>query len=561
MNSKTLRVVSILVVLVLLVTAVAACGQAAEPTAAPEPTAVPEPTKAPEPTEAAAPPPEAAEKPVIVMALDSDLDNLEPTFFKTDSAYYLTANLYQALLKEKYEPSADGAYLQGTFTFEPDGAESLTYSEDGKCATFVIRKGMTFENGAEVNAHSFKYGIDRALLGPGYLASLLYLGGVTDAEQAKVIDDWTLEVCAENKTPMFESIFAFSVIPAMDEATSKEHATDADPWATEWYLTNPNGSGPYTLTEWTPGEQYVVEPNLNYWQGEDYFQNSKIIVKLIPSPQDRLLLLKSGGIDLTIGIPFKDVDELKNDPSVNVLEIPYSRVRFLGMNNKLAPFDDVKVRQAVMYAIPYDTILEKAVYGHGRPAKSIIPSDFPSSDQEYWPYDTDPEKAKALLEEAGVALPIDVELAIRLSIPEDVEAATWIQSAMSEVGINVTVNKMTDAQFFDKLNTRQLPMFIHDWYSWLHDPYYQWNWLTRCEMGTNYVDYCNPEIDALFEEGLYEQDPARRDEISQEMQHIWLDDAPWAPLYHPNWIIGTSPEFKGFVVDFALMLQYAQMGK
>ncbi len=583
MNSKTFRTVSILLVLVLLVSAAAACAPAAEPTTAPEPTAAPEPTTAPEPTEVpvaeeaeeptAAPEPTeapaaedteepaAAEKPVIVMALDSDLDNLEPTFFKTDSAYYLETNLYQALLKETFEPSADGTYLAGTFTFEPDGEESITYSDDGTCATFKIREGMTFENGAEVNAHSFKYGIDRALLGPGYLASLLYLGGVTDADQAKVIDDMTLEVCAENKTPMFESLFAFNVMPAMDEATSVENATEEDPWGTEWYLTNSNGSGPYVLTEWTPGDQYVVEPAPNYWRGEDYFQSSKLIVKLIPSPQDRLLLLKSGGIDLTIGIPFKDVDELKTDPAVNVIEIPYSRVRFLGMNNKSAPFDDVKVRQAMMHAIPYDTILEKAVYGHGRPAKSIIPSDFPTSDQDYWTYDTDPEKAKALLEEAGVELPIDVELAVRLSIAEDVEAATWIQSALSEIGVNVTVNQMTDAAFFDKLNTRQLQMFIHDWYSWLHDPYYQFNWLVRCEMGTNYVDYCNPEIDALFEEGLYEQDPARREEISVEMQHIWLDDAPWAPLYHPNWIIGTSPEFEGFVADFALMLQYAQMGK
>jgi ABC-type transport system substrate-binding protein len=80
-------------------------------------------------------------------------------------------------------------------------------------------------------------------------------------------------------------------------------------------------------------------------------------------------------------------------------------------------------------------------------------------------------------------------------------------------------------------------------------------------MGTNYVDYCNPEFDALFDQGLYEQDQQKRDDISVEMQHMWLDDAPWAPLYHPNWIIGTGPQFTGFAQDFALMLQYAQMGK
>ncbi len=500
----------------------------------------------------------AADKPVIIMALDSDLDNLEPIFFKTDSAYYLVSNVYQALLKEKYAPDATGRVLMGTKKFEPDGAESLTYS--GRYARFKIRKGMKFTNGKPVTAHSFKYGIDRALLGPGYLASLLALGGVTDAGQIKVLDDYTLEVGTDLRTPMFEPLFAFSVIPAMDEATSKEHATAEDTWGTEWYKTNVMGSGPYILKEWTPGAQYVVEPNPAFWKGSSHFQNSRIVAKLIPSPQDRELLLKSGAIDLAIGIPFKDVADLKKDPKVNILEIPYSRVRYLGWNNKIAPFDQVAVRRALMHAVPFDTILQKAVYGHGRLAKSIIPSDFPTSDQKYWQYKTDANKARQLLKEAGVS-GFDVELAVRLSIPEDVEAATWIQSAFSEIGIRVTVNKMTDAQFYDKLNKHELAMFIHDWYSWLPDPFYQFNWLARTGFPTNYVDYSNPQLDELFQQGLYEQDAKKREQISVKMQHLWLDDAPWAPLYHPNWIIGTGPKFKGFVVDFGLMLQYAQMTK
>ena len=503
---------------------------------------------------------EAAEKPVIVMALDSDLDNLEPTFFKTDSAYYLVNNLYQSLLTERLKPDAKGQVLMGQFTFEPDGAESFTYSADGKCAIFKIRKGMKFVNGKPVTAHSFKYGIDRALLGPGYLASLLELGGVTSADQITVKDDHTLEICAPKRTPMFEALFAFNVIPAMDEETSKAHATAADSWGTEWYKTNSMGSGPYILKEWTPGKQYVVEPNPNYWRGEDYFKSSRLVVKLIPSPETREMLLKKGAIDLAIGMPFKDVDDLKKDPNVNIIEIPYSRVRFLGWNNKIRPFDDVRVRRALMYAVPYDTILEKAIYGHGRPARSFIPSDFPTSDQDYWPYNTNPEKAKQLLKEAGVG-GFNVPLAVRLSIPEDVEAATWIQSAFAEIGVNVTINKMTDAQFFDKLNKHELPLFIHDWYSWLHDPYFQFNWLARCGQFTNYVDYCNPKLEELYKQGLYEQDPKKREQLSIQMQHIWLDDAPWAPLYHPNWIIGTSPTFKGFVVEFSLLLQYAQMTK
>src|SRR5512139_1500143 len=185
MKSKAFTAVSMLMVMVLVAGLLAACGATVAPTTAPEPTAAPaeptaapvEPTAAPvEPTAAPVEPtaaPVAAEKPVIVMALDSDLDNLEPTFFKTDSAYYLVSNVYQSLLHEVYEPDAEGLVLMGTNTFEPDGAESYTWSDNGECAIFKVRQGMKFSNGKDVTAYSFKYGMDRALLGPGYLASLM----------------------------------------------------------------------------------------------------------------------------------------------------------------------------------------------------------------------------------------------------------------------------------------------------------------------------------------------------------------------------------------------------
>lgn len=531
-----------------------ACGTPAPTTAPPAPTDTSATTM---PTEIPVPPtPEA--KPVIVIALESDIDNLDPSLYKTDAAFYVVANVYQALLREVYKPDATGQVLTGTSTFEPDGAESITYSADGKCAVFKIRQGMKFTNGAPVTAHSFKYGIDRSLT--NYLTSLLTLAGVDSADQVKVTDDYTLEVCSEKMTSMFEAVFAFSVIPAMDEAFSKTKATAEDPWGTEWYKTNTMGSGPYILKEWTPGEGYVLEPNPDYWRGADYFKNSRIVAKLVPSPLDRELLLKGGGIDLAIGIPYKDVDGLKQDSNVQILDIPYTRVRYLGFNNKIPPFDNVDVRRALMYAVPYETILEKAIYGHGRLARSIIPSDFPTSDQDYWPYETDPEKAKALLAKAGIN-GLDVELAVRLSIPEDLEAATWIQSAFSEIGVNVTINKMTDAQYYDKLNKHELAMFIHDWYNWLHDPFYAFTWLALCGQSTNSVDYCNPKLDELYWQGLYERDPVKRAQISVEMQHLWLDDAPWAPLYHTNWVIGTGATFKGFVVEFSTCLQYPYMTK
>jgi len=559
-TDRWFKILVLVLVLGLAVAGLAACAKKATPTAPPpyqaKPTPTPEPTTPPPPTPTPVP-----TKPVIVLALDSDIDHIEPMEFRSDAGYYATANLYEPMLQQKLVPDADGTVLEGQLEYVPGLAESFAVAPDGKSITLKIRQGAKFADGTEITAESFKHTFDRALTAPrSYIPLLTQFMGFSKAEDVVVVDKYTLKINLQQQGALLIPQLAFQVFGAMDPATTKAHATADDPWAFDWYRKNANPSGPYILTKWEPGVEYVFEPNPNYWQGPGFFQNSKVIAKVVPSPEDRELLLKKGDIDLALGLPFKDIDALKADPNVKVKAIHYTRLFYLGMNNKIPPFDNVKVRQAISYGIPYQTILDKVLYGYGQRAYSPIPKGMPTHNPSFWNYETDTKKTAQLLKEAGVSN-LKLELSVRQSIPWDVDAAVWIQASLAEAGVEVTVNRLTDADFFDKLYKHQLPFFIHDWYSWGNDPAYQLTFLLKCGAFTNFADYCNPRVDELIQQATWTVDPAARQKLMDEAQQIIVSEAPWAYLHQPDWIVAMSKNFYGFAKLDDLCLRFAYMGK
>ncbi|MGB9593365.1 MAG: ABC transporter substrate-binding protein, partial [Anaerolineae bacterium] len=284
-TNRLFKILVLVLVLGLAVAGMAACAKKATPTAPPpyqaKPTATPEPTTPPPPTPTPVP-----TKPVIVLALDSDIDHIELMEFRSDAGYYATANLYEPMLEQKLVPDADGTVLEGQLEYVPALAESFAVAPDGKSITLKIRQGAKFADGTEITAESFKHTFDRALTAPrSYIPLLTQFMGFSKAEDVVVVDKYTLRINLQQQGALLIPQLAFQVFGAMDPATTKAHATAEDPWAFDWYRKNANPSGPYILTKWEPGVEYVFEPNPNYWKGPDFFQNSKVIAKVVPSPE------------------------------------------------------------------------------------------------------------------------------------------------------------------------------------------------------------------------------------------------------------------------------------
>jgi len=254
-----------------------------------------------------------------------------------------------------------------------------------------------------------------------------------------------------------------------------------------------------------------------------------------------------GAIDLAFGLPASKLHSLRGAAGVFLINAPSRYWNFLGLTNTIAPFNDVRVRQAIAYALPYQTLIQDSLYGFASPLKGILAAGTPTLDESLWPYQTNVSKAKALLAAAGHGSGVHTTLTVSGSRANDVNTATYIQSALQQIGFNVTLSQVSDADFRAKESAGELPMFIDFRYSWVDDPFFQMYWLldSANKAGTNTAKYSNPQTDQLISTGFYEVDPARREQLSRMVQQQFAADVPYIPLYSENYTLAARTNISG----------------
>lgn len=561
MKSRSTLLVSLsLIVLVAMV--LGACQPAPAPTEAPAPEAPP--PEAPAPEEPAA----CGEEGTIVIAYDGDIDHIEPMQFRSIAAYDATANLYEPLLQQELIDQGDNVYI-GSDKYIGDGAESFEVSDDGMTYTFYLREEATFADGTPVTANDYYYTLKRALEGPGYITLLTGFMAVTSIDQVEVVDDYTLKITTAQPVALAEVILSFQVLGAMSQATADANATAEDPWAENFFRTNSNSSGPYIITSWNAGVEYVFEPNPNYWRGPEYFNNCKVIFRVVPDAATREQLLRAGDVDVALGVPYGDLEELEADPNITIHHVPTTRVYHAGMNMAQKPFDDVLVRKALSMVVPYQAIVDNVIYGYGANPGSPIAEGMATHTKEFFTFDqATVDEAKALLAEAGYPDGFTVDIVVPQEDQARVDSATWIQSGAAEIGVTVNVNALPVAQYNELLNAmdengkHNLPFYIFEWYSWGNDPAFQFTWNFKCGQFTNYSNTCNEELDQIIADLTLSSDPAFREERSKRGQEIVVqEEVPWIYLYAPEWIIATRSNVSGIALFNDLTLRYAFLGK
>lgn len=498
---------------------------------------------------------DAVAKPEIVMALADAVNLIEPHTFRSQAAYATTNALYESLVDQAFEEQEDGSFLGSRTEHVPAAAESYEIEETddgGLVATFTLRENLKFSDGSPVTAQDFKYVFDRAAEGPGYVGAMLPFVGIESTDQITVVDERTLEIRSDVQSPLFEAFLSFQVFGAINAEVAEANATEEDPWAFQYLNSNAAGAGPYMLEEYDPDRQVVLVPNPHYWN-KDEVANSRVTIRMVPDANQRALLVQSGEIDIAGGIPPQMLADLENDPNLTIFSQPTSGVQYLGMNRDIAPLDNVDVRKAILHAVPYQALLDQVMYGYATPANGVVTSTMDTHDPEIGAqYKTDLELAQQYLEdsgESGVAL----RLGVRESRSTDQEAAVLIQDALRQIGIELEIAVLPDADFGQQINEGTLPLFIHDWLSWGEDAFYQMTFLTTCDKVTNYARFCNEEYDALVEEGTFETDPARREEISSQAQQIFFDEAPWAPLWSSDRTLVSRSCVTGMDRDYSLV--------
>ncbi len=476
----------------------------------------------------------------LTIAWDTDIDTLDPAAFKSTGAYVVQANVYDNPLSWRVQPVAgsQGLYRSQPGEFDGSAIESWSFENDEATLVMKLRPGLTFPSGRPVTANAIKYMLDRGLQSPGYIRLLFpTLLAVTKPEQIVVRDERTVAVNMPASSPMTLDVMALSNNALLDPDEVKAHATDADPWATDWLKRNAAGLGPYTLVKNEPGVEVVLEATKNYWRPAPQFQ--RLVFKFVPNESDRVLLLKRRAVDIVTGRPGlspKSVKSLEGEAGLKIFTVPDTTCHWLCMNGKKAPFDNVKVRQAINYAIPIQAIIPNVLYGYGAQMKSPVPNLTPGYDDTLSPYKHDIAKAKALMAEAGVATPIPVELAIRVGWLPHEQAATWIQRELEQIGFKVSIVKETDAAFRQIASKGGHQLSIESWQSWINDPFYHlyFNFSSKA-INTNTAFYSNPELDRIFAENMLAPRSDKRLAAARQAQKILIDDAVWGFLWYDNW--------------------------
>jgi peptide/nickel transport system substrate-binding protein len=496
----------------------------------------------------------------LFVANYGDMQNLDPYTSSADTVTGdILTNLYAIPATFKLDGTHNGARFAQSTQFRGQVASSWQVSKNGKEVVFTIRNGIKFPDGSPIDANAVKASLDRCFDVKAVGSFLFSMVGVTSKDQVDALDDHHVRFTLPKPTSLlFGNMAMFYGSAIMNPAIVKQHATTADPTAQGWFKTHTAESGPYTLQNWNVGSGWTLEANPNFWEPVSI---KTVQFQVIPDAQQRELLVKSGKVDLALGVPLKDVPSLRKDPNLNVVSLPTREVAFAGFDVTQKPFDNKLVRQAILYAIPYQTIMQQVLYGQGVQLKSPIPFGTPDSDFSFWHYNTDFARAKSLLAKAGHPHGFSTQLDIQTGNPIDEQTASWIQQGLQKIGINVSINKQPSAAFTAQLDAKKHAFWFSStsWISINNDPLYHLYWLYDQSCCT-YGNYLNPKVEKLVNTWVNAplNDPKRVAAVKQA-QKIIVEDAPWVFLFQTPQIYVTRKNVKGLVfypTDLFLRYQY-----
>jgi peptide/nickel transport system substrate-binding protein len=429
--------------LVALSVVLSACAPATEaPEVAPP---VEQPTEKPALTEEPAPI-------VLKIANTANITTWDPVASFSTEASYL-ANVYEQLLRINPPGSAE--------IYTPLLAESWEVAADGLSYTFHLRSGVKFHDGEAMNADAVKKSIDAAVERAG--ASFIWL----PLDNVEVVDDLTVKFNLKWAAPV--DLIASSLYGAWIVSPKALEAGAAD--ETFWADGKSYGTGPYMVESYTPDAEIVFTQNPDYWGGWEEGQYEKVVVSIVPEATTRQQMLEGGDVDLITAPPLDNLAVFENNPDFTVYKEP-SFFNYIGFFNTLRPpLDDVKVRQALSYAIPYDDIIAIAAKGLGTQSYGPVPAGVFPWDDSVFRYSYDIEKAKALLTEAGhEGGGFSIRLTYAAENATEEAFAPLIKDSFAQIGVDVTIEPLAFGQQWELAKTD--PATAQDMFLLLYWPTY-----------------------------------------------------------------------------------------
>jgi peptide/nickel transport system substrate-binding protein len=476
---------------------------------------------------------------LLIQGSIGDASNLIPLLASDSASHDISGLIFNGLLK----------YDQN-LTLKGDLAESWTVSPDGLTITFKLRRGVKWQDGKDFTAHDVMFGF-QTIINPNTRTA--YSGDYREVKEARAIDDHTFEVVYRRPfAPGLSSWGSLVVLP--------KHLLEGKDINTDSFSRNPVGTGPYRFKEWRTGEKIVLTANPGYFDGRPWIDG--FVYRIIPDPATMFLELRAGGIDFMGLTPLQfkrqtETYKMRRDfRKYQYLAFAYT---YLGYNLKDAKFQDLRVRQAISYAIDRQEIIDGVLLGMGLVATGPYKPDTPWYNPKVKQYPYDVEKAKALLAQAGwkpsgregilakEGRPFEFNILTNQGNEARARCAEIIQRRLAGVGIKVKIRTVEWAAFInDFIDKKNFEAVILGW-TLGQDPdiYDIWHSSKVGPKELNFISYNNKEVDSLLEKGRYTFDSQVRKACYDRVQEILAEEQPYTFLYVPYALPVISARFQG----------------
>lgn len=422
-------------------------------------------------------------------------------------------------------------------SFHPHLAESWEEAADGMSWVFHLKKGVTFHNGEPFNAQTI----------PAWLelfkeSDNAYMSEAID--KVEVVDDYTVKFAMKHPDPnlLYNLSSTFMAIPE-----PKAYKALGDKFG----VTEAIGTGPYKLESVNVGSETVLVRNDAYTWGSPLSKNTgpakiqKLTFREIAEESTAFLELKTGGVDMLLGVPTDFMGELKSEPNITVLTLPGSEVAYMSINVTSAPFTDIKVREAAAFAINQQEILDSIYGGVGAVANTFLISALPESqvDPKYL-VKYDPERSKTLLDEAGWKMADD---GIRAKDGAPLKVSLWtqsdtsfrrlsevVQAQLKAVGIDAEITSFDSSSIRDQYKSGKQQLAVRS-YEWNNADIVDW-FFGGDRLGyPNTSMFNDPKAEELRKKAMSGSANSEQRQANFKTYHEYvLSQFPLAPIYQPT---------------------------
>lgn len=428
----------------------------------------------------------------------------------------------------------------------PDLATEWKMDEGGKSWTFKLRKDVKWHDGKPFTAADVKFTIE-GIINPKVNAQ--FRSNLRPVKSVDIIDDYTVRINTTDTFPSLDIMLAYNVVMAPKHLLEGKDLNEIPE-----FVQKPIGTGPFKFKEYVKGDHATVVANDDYFLGRPYLDS--VVYKIIPDINVIIAQLKTGELDAAAVEP-QNMDALKGASNVEVLSAETPNAYYIALNASRWPFDDKKVRQALMYGLDRKLIVEKILFNQMPLATGPLAKAFgPYYNSKLQPYPYDPEKAKKLLEEAGFkpgpdgilqkdGKKLSFELLVDKGNPTREQIILTAQQYWKRLGCDVKVVVEEWNTFIKKGSTQPGDYDARSsWRITPPDPDKESEYATKGAV--NHYAYSNPEADKLLAAGKKEMDKQKRIEAYHKFQEVVYDDVPVIWIYYPNDLIAINKRVQDF---------------